>query len=80
MALSVCGYVRIRTTLYSENSCMCSTIIHLGGRARSQAAHTSPTVRLVFLLCRNPSTNPNKGRLLPLFGANRITAFGVWPV
>ena len=70
MALSVCGYVKSRTTLYNENSYFCNTIIHPSGRTRSQAAHTFPTVHLVFLLCRNSSANSNKGRDLPLFSVS----------
>ena len=50
VALSARGYVSTRTMLYSEKTWFCRTNNHLGGRLDPQAAHTCPTLRLVFLL------------------------------
>ena len=38
VALSARGYVSTRTMLYSENTCLCGTNNHLGGRLEPQAA------------------------------------------
>ena len=50
VALSTRGYLSTRTRLHSEKTCFCTTNNHLRGRLDPQAAHTCPTLRLVFLL------------------------------